>query len=51
MVIMCLHGEVAMLGSDGMDSRTRVPAAKCAWTRVGACGYVLSFLVVNGLAT
>jgi hypothetical protein len=48
---VCLHDEVSMLDGDGTDSSTQVPVAKRVWVHVGTCGYVLSCLLLNDLAT
>jgi hypothetical protein len=45
---VCSRGRIAMTDGDGTDSSTRVSATRHAW---GACGYVLSFLTLNSLAT
>jgi hypothetical protein len=40
----CSRDGVAVSGGNGMNSNTRVLVARC----LGACGYVLSYLALNG---
>jgi hypothetical protein len=40
-----------MSGGDGMGSSTRVSAARRAWVRMDASGYVMSCPMLNDLAT